>query len=165
VTDPKRPSSAAAAAGRAIGGLAVLACAGGLALAWVRAPGIPDGPPQVERVDAALLARLRANPGLHVPLAERYTLEVPLELREDRTNRFLFGTEVDLREPVPRLSIHIQKKDGHAAIHADRFNPLAGALGWALHNSVDTPVVPLAGGLLAGAALLALAGRTRPGAS
>lgn len=151
---PRRVEETALRILRGIGALLALACAAAIVAAWVHAPGLPDGPATLARVDAAVLEHLRANPGLHVPLAEGYTLAVPLELRDDRANRFLFGTDLDVREPVPRLSIHIQRKDGRAAIHADRFNPLAGVRGWVLHNTLDTPALALFAGLGLGVALL-----------
>jgi hypothetical protein len=147
---------------RAVPALVTLACAGALATAYARAPGFPDSGRPAARVDAALIEKLRAHPGLHVPLAQGYAIDVPLDLRDDPVNRFLFRTEVDAREPVPALSIHIQKKGARAAIHADRFNPLAGIGGWVLHNSVDTQVVPLALGGLMGL-VLAARGRRRRG--
>jgi hypothetical protein len=148
--------------GVAAGALIALACVAALAFEWWRAPGLPDGPPQVSRVDAALVERLRAHPGLHLPLDPAYVVEVPLDLREDRANRFLFGTTVDLREPVARLAIHIQAKDGRMAIHADRYNPLDGPVGWVLHNSADTPVVPLVLGLVFGLVLAVVSRRRGP---
>ena len=110
----------------------------------------------MQQIDAALLERLRANPGLHLPLDPDYTLAVPLALEEDSFNRSLFGTEVDLREPVDRRSIHIQRKGGLTAIHADDYNPKAGVVSWVLHQTLEVPVVPLLAGLLLGAALLVL---------
>ena len=42
-----------------------------------------------------------------------------LVLEDDPANRALFGTVVDLREPAPRRSIHIQRQGERLAIHME----------------------------------------------
>jgi hypothetical protein len=95
-------------------------------------------------VDAKLIARLRGNPGLHLALDPGYTILVPLNLEDDSFNRSVYGTTVDLRERVAERAIHIQKKDGRLAIHADRRNPKASWWMWFLHGTLDVPLIPLA---------------------
>ena len=95
-------------------------------------------------VDSALIAELRANPGLHVPLTEDYTMDVSLDLEADDFNMRVYGTTVDLRERVPERAIHIQQKGTQIAIHADHRNPKASWWMWFLHGSLDVPIIPLA---------------------
>lgn len=95
-------------------------------------------------VDAALVAELRANPGLHVPLTEDYTMAVDLDLEADEFNMKVYGTSVDLRERVPERAIHIQQKGDQIAIHADHRNPKASWWMWFLHGTLDVPLIPLA---------------------
>lgn len=95
-------------------------------------------------VDAALVKELRANPGLHVPLTEDYTMAVPLDLEADDFNMRVYGTTVDLRERVPERAIHIQQKGTQTAIHADHRNPKASWWMWILHGTLDVPLIPLA---------------------
>ncbi|GIW71390.1 MAG: hypothetical protein KatS3mg102_0932 [Planctomycetota bacterium] len=148
---------------RAAGLLLALSAAAALGRAFVRATDFPTAGEPIRRVDAALLAYLRAHPGQHLPLAPSYTLAVPLALVDDAANRWLFGTTIDLREPVPRRSIHIQKKGERLAIHADAHNPRAGLGRWLLHATLDVPVLPLVLALLAGAALATAPGRGERG--
>lgn len=108
--------------------------------------GNTDFPVQNPRtvVDDALIAELRANPGLHVPLAEDYTMAVSLDLEADDFNMRVYGTTVDLRERVPERAIHIQQKGKQIAIHADHRNPKASWWMWILHGTLDVPFIPLA---------------------
>ncbi|HVY62583.1 MAG TPA: hypothetical protein VHF22_13065, partial [Planctomycetota bacterium] len=137
------------------------ACAAGIVYEYVEATDFPTAEP-VTRVDAALVAWLREHPGVHRALAPDARIEVALDLHEDALNREVYGTEVDLREAVPRRAIHIQRKGERGAIHADAWNPAAGAVYKLAHGTLDGPVIPLAAGLLAG---IVLGSRRRGGAA
>ena len=142
------------------GALLALACAAGLGWLYHHATDFPAGPPFVTRVDAALVAHLRANPEMHMALAEDAVFEVPLDLRDDAFNRWFYGTDIDRREAVARGCIHVQRKNGRMAIHADGWNPVgAGVSAKLVHGIVDVPAIPLALGLLVGTGLAA---RRRP---
>ena len=124
--------------------LAVAALAvSGLVFLHHDATDFPTASP-VAVVDAALVARLRAEPGLHIALAPNYRLDVALDLRDDPGNRSWYGTDIDLREAVPARAIHLQRKTGRLAIHADGHNPRAGLWPAFLHGTVDVPIIPLA---------------------
>ncbi len=138
---------------RVLGGALTALGLGGLLYLHHWATDFPAGDP-VRVVDAALIARLRGEPGLHVPLDPGYRLEVPLELADDPVNRRVYGTSVDLRERRPRQSVHIQVKAGRGAIHTDDHNPKAGVIPWLLHGTLDVPATPLALLAAAGLALL-----------
>jgi hypothetical protein len=127
---------------RIAGALLTLLCVLWLCFKYYGATAFPIEAP-IRKVDAALVARLRANPGLHLALQRSYVIEVPIVLEEDTQNRFLFGTEVDLREAVPRYSVHIQRKGDRTAIHVDSFNPRAGLLPWFMHHTIEVPVIPV----------------------
>jgi hypothetical protein len=138
---------------RRIGIAFFLGAVAGLGYLYFDATDFPLAAP-IEWVDEALIRRLRESPGTHLALSPAYRLEARLELREDASNRAFFGTEVDLREAVPRRAIHIQRKGGRAAIHADNYNP---ASGWGmrlLHVTLDVPVIPLVAAALLGLSLI-----------
>lgn len=108
----------------------------------------PIGAPHdlVRVVDAALVERLRAEPGLHLPLApdHRFAPELALDLVDDPLNRRVYGTVVDLRERRATRAIHLQvRPDGRGAIHADGHNPTSGVIPWLVHATVDVPFLPL----------------------
>jgi hypothetical protein len=146
---------------RAAGALLVLGCGAGIGWLHFSATDFPVADP-IEVVDAALVERLRAEPGLHLALAEEYEVVVPLDLRDDPLNRLVYGTSIDVREAGPsRSAIHIQRKGTRSAIHTDDHSPKAGAVGWLLHATVDVPFLELLAGLLVGAVLL-LGGRQTP---
>jgi hypothetical protein len=126
---------------RALGAAALLVALAGTAWLHHAATDFPAGE-QVRVVDAALVARLRAEPGLHLPLAPDHELRVELDLADDPVNRLVYGTSVDLRERADRRAIHIQVKDGRGAIHTDDHNPKAGVGAWLLHASLDVPFLP-----------------------
>jgi hypothetical protein len=109
---------------------------------FLKAPDFPAADP-IARVDAALIEWLRVHPGSHRALAKDAVFEVALPLVEDRTNRALFATDVDLRETRARRAIHIQRRGDRGAIHADGWNPKAGSLCFLMHMTLDVPAVPL----------------------
>jgi hypothetical protein len=150
----------ARAAARPAGFALALASAIGLAYLYFHATDFPTEAP-LARVDEALVAWLRAHPGVHLALAPDAKIEVPLDFREDGSNRTFYGTELDLREAVPRRSIHIQRKNGRGAIHADSWNPKAGAVYQLIHGTVDVPATPLVATLALGLGLAIRAGRRR----
>jgi len=141
---------------RRLASLVFLACLLANLALFLSATDFPTKDP-IHRVDAALIARCRANPGLHLALAGDYELAVELELRDDATNRKVYKTRVDLREPRAEFAIHIQLKGEAGAIHADRWNPRAGLVPLLIHGSLDVPVIPLSLVMLL-SALLALRG-------
>ena len=135
---------------RIVGLLLAMGCFAGLVREHRAATDFPSEAP-VAVVDAALVARLRAAPGLHLALDPGYRLATPLDLRDDPQNRWWYGTEVDLREAgVSRSGIHIQKKGPRMAIHADGWNPSAGVFEKVMHGTVDVPAIPMILGIVAG---------------
>jgi hypothetical protein len=106
------------------------------------ATAFPTGDP-IRRIDAAVIAKCRANPGLHFALATDYELGMALPLEDDEANRAIYGTSVDLREPRSEYALHIQVKGATGAIHTDRWNPRAGFKPWLLHGTLEVPMIPL----------------------
>jgi hypothetical protein len=144
----RRPGSRAARAALAV---LALACAAGFGLEMYEATNFPTADP-IRRVDAGVVAWLRAHPGTHRALAEDAVFEVALDLRDDPWNRWIYGTRVDLREAAPRRAIHVQRKGERGAIHADDYNPKAGSVSALLHGTIEVPVLPLAAGAVLGTA-------------
>jgi hypothetical protein len=134
---------------RALGLVLLLASGVGLYHEFHAATDFPTDDP-IRVVDASLIQRLRAQPGLHLALAPDYEMAVELPFEDDPANRARFGTSIDMREAVSRRSIHIQRKEGRLAIHADDHNPRAGWEMWLRHATVDVPVVPLGAGVVLG---------------
>lgn len=122
------------------------------ALGWLRydATNFPTEGEPVRVVDAALVERLRREPGRHLPLAPDYELKVELELADDPLNRWFYGTRIDLREQRDRQAIHIQVKGDRAAIHADDHNPKGGVLAFLVHATLDVPATPWIAGAVVG---------------
>ncbi len=148
------------------GGLTLI---GALGLVYLHhwATDFPREPAPLRRVDADLVARLRAQPGLHLPLDPDYELATPLDLEDDPLNRQVYGTRIDLRERRERAAIHIQVKGELGAIHADATNPKAGAVAWLIHATVDVPFTELVALLAAGLLLMVWPARPEraPGAA
>jgi hypothetical protein len=150
-----------AATARRFGALLAAVSFSGLGYIYYDATDFPTADP-IARVDAALVQRLRESPGRHHALAPDYQLVEGLRLHEDAANRWIYGTDVDLREEVPRRAIHIQKKGSRAAIHADNYNPAWGLGSKLLHGTLDLPVIPLFAAGLLGLGLWARGWRRRP---
>jgi hypothetical protein len=139
---------------RVLAGVCLLAASAfGIAREMHGATDFPTANPIVV-VDQPLIDRLRKTPGLHLALAPDYRLAVRIDLVDDPENRAFYDTQVDLREPVRRRSIHIQRKGPRGAIHADNWNPRAGLWAKLVHGTIDVPVIPLGVLTLLGLVLL-----------
>jgi len=124
-----------------------LLCALLLAVELYEATDFPTASP-ITVVDAALVARLRAAPGLHLALAPDARFDVTLDLVDDAQNRRIYGTSVDMRERVARRAIHVQRIGERGAIHTDLYNPRMDAWSAFLHGTLEVPVIPLGAGIV-----------------